>query len=249
MSEFHTGADYVQAITALQSDRRARTAFQDLVLRIASPGAALFDFGAGPGTDARFYAERGYTVRAYDVDSGMCEYFSVHCREFIQTGQVALESGTYEDFLARKSADDGGRVELVTSNFAPLNLIDDLRSLFEKFHALTGPNGKVLASVLSPYFIGDLKYGWWWRNLRRLRRDGHYSVRGVQCPVVRRRLADFADQCAPHFALKHVFRGLLPSWGQRGNDVDMSRRARSAWLRLTTCRFMFLLFEKRNEDA
>jgi SAM-dependent methyltransferase len=246
MSEIHTGADYVGAITALQSDRRARSAFQDLVLRCAPPGSALFDFGAGPGIDARFYAERGFTVGAYDVDPAMCEYFSVHCRDFIQAGQVALDGGTYQDFLARKTVGDGRRVELVTSNFAPLNLIDDLRELFAKFHDFTAPNGKVLASVLNPYFIGDLKYGWWWRNSLRLWRDGHYSVQGVQAPIVRRRLADFAAQSAPYFTLKRVFPGLPSHRGRHANGVDMSRDVGHAWLRLITCRFMILLFEKQD---
>jgi hypothetical protein len=66
MSEIQAGADYVEAITALQSDRSARSAYQDLVLRIATPGAALFDFGAGPGIDARFYAEREKHPRAHE---------------------------------------------------------------------------------------------------------------------------------------------------------------------------------------
>jgi SAM-dependent methyltransferase len=246
MSEIHTGADYVGAITALESDRRARSAFQDLVLRIAIPGAALFDFGAGPGIDARFYAERGFSVGAYDVDPGMCEYFSAHCREFIQAGRVELEGGSYRDFLTRKAVGDGRRVDLVTSNFAPLNLIDDLRDLFAKFHDLTAPDGKVLASVLSPYFIGDLKYRWWWRNSLRLWRDGHFAVQGVQAPIIRRRLADFAGQSAPYFALKRVFPGLPPYRGRDANGVDVSRDGRYAWLRLTTCRFMILLFEKRD---
>ena len=57
-----TGAAYVAQISARQSDRRARFAFQQLVFRIVQPGGALFDFGAGPGIDARFYAESGYTA-------------------------------------------------------------------------------------------------------------------------------------------------------------------------------------------
>jgi SAM-dependent methyltransferase len=245
MSGFHTGSEYVEAITALESDRRTRSAFQDLVLRIASPGAALFDFGAGPGIDARFYAERGFRVVAYDVDPGMYEYFEMHCREFMESGQVTLETGSYREFLTRKTGDEEGRVELVTSNLAPLNLIGDLDALFAKFHDLTAPNGKVLASVLSPYFIGDLKYGWWWRNSLRLWRDGHFSLEGAQAPIVRRRLADFAGRSAPYFALKRVFPGLPPAWARRGNGIAVSGGAGPAWLRLTACRFMFLLFEKR----
>jgi Methyltransferase domain len=243
MSDGHSGRNYVEAITARRSDRLARSAFQTLVLQLASPGAKLFDFGAGPGIDAKFYAERGYVLQAYDVDPQMCEYFSGHCREFIQTGQVRLECGAYQDFLARKTTDDR-RVALVTSNFAPLNLIDDLPGLFAKFNALTERGGKVLASVLSPYYIGDLKYGWWWRNSRRLVRDGYFSVRGSQAAIVRRRLANYAGQCAPYFALTHVFPG-QPSRGSHANGVALNRGSGAAWLRLTTCRFMFLLFEKR----
>ena len=243
MTGMHTGAEYVAAIAERQSDRRARAAFQDLVVRIAAPGAALYDFGAGPGIDARFYSEHGFSVGAYDVDPGMCEYFAAHCREFIQAGRVELNGGTYPEFLARKSAADG-RVDLITSNFAPLNLIDDLRGLFAKFHQLTAPEGKVLASVLSPYYIGDLKYGWWWRNSLRLWRDGHYAVPGAQASIIRRRLDDFAAQSAPYFALTRIFRGLQSSKGEPADGVDVSHGSGRAWLSMTRCRFMFLLFEK-----
>src|SRR5580658_3398034 len=134
-----TGAEYVKQITALESDRRARAAFQNLVLRVAPPGGALFDFGSGTGMDARFYAENGLTVAAYDVDPEMCEFFAAHCRDLIDSGRVSLERGDYRDFLARQSAAGIRGIDLVTSNFAPLNLIADVRELFAKFHALTRP--------------------------------------------------------------------------------------------------------------
>ena len=249
MSRGHAGKDYVGAITALQSDRRARSAFQDLVLRTVSPGAALFDFGAGPGIDARFYAERGFTIEAYDVDPAMCEFFAAHCRDFIQAGKITLAGGSYREFVGRKAIRNDRGVDLVTSNFAPLNLIDDLRDLFAKFDALTVPGGIVLASVLSPYFIGDLKYGWWWRNAARLRREGHFSLPGDHGSIVRRRLADFAAQCAPYFTLERAYRGLPPSRPQDALGVDMARDGRYAWLRFTMCRFMILLFRKRPRGA
>lgn len=238
-----TGAEYVKQITALESDRRARAAFQNLVLRVAPRGGALFDFGSGTGMDARFYAEHGLSVAAYDVDPQMCEFFAAHCRDLIDSGRVSLDRGEYREFLARRSE---GRIDLVTSNFAPLNLIANLRELFAKFHALTGPGGRVLASVLSPYFLGDLKYRWWWQNSLRLWRDGHYCVPGAQAPIVRRRLADFAAQSAPYFALRRVYRGLPPSTARDAEGMDVSAGARHAGLRVSTCQFMFLLFDKRH---
>jgi SAM-dependent methyltransferase len=240
-----TGAEYVKQITALESDRRARAAFLDLALSIAPRGAALFDFGSGPGIDARFYAEQGCSVAAYDVDAKMCEFFAERCHDLIDAGCVKLETGSYRDFIARSNARADRHIDLVTSNFAPLNLITDLNELFAAFHALTGPNGKVLASALSPYFAGDLRYGWWWRNAPRLWRDGHFSVPGAQAAIMRRRLADFAAQSAPYFELERVFRGLPSKQLQRAHGIDVRHGPGFAWTHLTTCRFMFLLFRKR----
>lgn len=248
MSEIVTGAAYVEALTSLESDRRARAAFQDLVLRIARPGATLFDFGAGPGLDARLYAERGFVVAAYDIDPKMREFFSVQCREFIETGQVVLYGGSYREFLAGNNSAERP-ADLVTSNFAPLNLVPDLRELFAKFHALTRPDGHVLASVLNPYWVRDLKCPWWWRNAARLWRDGYYFVPGPLAPTVRRRLANYATEGAPYFVLERVFRG-MPTRGSTDSDgVNVSGGIRHAWLRLTRCQFMFLLFRKQNNLA
>jgi SAM-dependent methyltransferase len=242
--ELITGAEYVEQITALESDRRARAAFLDLALKVARPGAALLDFGAGTGMDARFYAGHGYRVTAYDVDTKMCEFFAEHCRDLIDAGRVNLEAGPYADFLARHRAAPTSSIDLVTANFAPLNLIGDLNELFAAFHALTRPGGKVLASVLNPYFLGDLRYGWWWRNAPRLWSRGHYSVAGAQAPIVRRRLTNYAAQSAPYFTLERVFRGLPPMNGRRADDTDASASHGSAWPRLVTCRFLFLLFKR-----
>ncbi len=239
-----TGAEYVRQITALESDRRTRSAFHHLVARIAPAGARLFDFGCGTGMDARFYAEHDYKVAAYDVDARMCEFFSGHCHELMAAGSIVLLRGGYREFLAGDFPAPQ-TVDLVTSNFAPLNLIDDLRELFSKFHAITAPQGRVLVSVLSPYFLGDARYGWWWRNLARLWRTGRYALPGAQAPIVRRRLIDYARQSAPYFELRGVFRG-LPTRGRRPrDDMPGADRDGAAWLRLTTSRYMFLLFEKR----
>jgi SAM-dependent methyltransferase len=240
----HTGATYFERITALESDRRARAAFQQLALRHAPPGGALFDFGAGPGIDARFFAERGFSVDAYDVDPAMCEFFTRHCREFIASGRICLGSGDYQAFLAGETPPAARLVDLVISNFAPLNHVDDLRPLFARFHALTVPNGKVLASVLTPYFIGDVKSRWWWRHAPLLWRERRFFVRGVVAPShTRRRLADFAASSTPYFRLARAFRGLPPLFTQEARGMRVGWGS-CASLPLCTARFMFLLFER-----
>jgi SAM-dependent methyltransferase len=236
------GAEYVGHITSQESDRRTRAAFRDLVLSTASPGAALFDFGAGPGIDARFFAERGFTIDAYDVDPRMREYFADHCRDLMDSGRVTLDGSSYREFLTRATAERPA--DLVISNFAPLNLVDDLRELFGKFNALTGPKGRILASVLSPYYGDDLRTRGWWRGATRLWLNGELFLPGPQAPYYRRLLDNFRTVSTPHFRLSRVFRGLPPSQEGQWQSID----GPFTWLRAAKCRYLFLLFEKTDRQ-
>jgi SAM-dependent methyltransferase len=233
-----TGADYVAAMSVRASDRRARAAFQSLALHAAGPAATVFDFGAGPGIDARFYAEHGLRVAAYDIDPGMSAFFADYCRDLIRDGRVELHIGSYQDFLAGPSF-WRERFDLVTANFAPLNLVTDLRELFACFAVMTRRGGGVLASVLNPYYLGDLRYGWWWGNAYRLLRDGHYGLPGAQGMIFRRTLEDLSHQCAPYFVLHDVY-------ATGGYAAPILRGV--AGLRLTASRFMFLMFRKRTRQ-
>ena len=158
------GEGYVKAITLTTEDRRTRASFQSRVLSLVPPGAALFDFGAGPGIDAGFYARHGFSVDAYDTDPAMLEYLRAHCREAIAAGQIRVHATDYASFLTGAARGERA-IDLVASNFAPFNLVTDLPALFAALAPLTGPSGQILAGVLNPYFPGDLKYGWWWRGL------------------------------------------------------------------------------------
>ncbi|HTC45448.1 MAG TPA: methyltransferase domain-containing protein [Steroidobacteraceae bacterium] len=226
------GAQYVSQITAQESDRRARAAYRELVLRTVPAGAALFDFGAGPGIDARFFGERGFTVDAYDVDPRMRKFFAEHCAQLMAGGRVRLDGRSYAHFLTGTTPEPRQCVDLVLSNFAPLNLVDDLGGLFEKFHALTAPQGKVLASVLNPCFIAELRSRWWWRGAPRLWRDGELFLPGPQAPHYRRLLRHYRAASAPHFQLSRVY------------GCDLRRGGRLAPLQLAACRYLFLLFER-----
>jgi SAM-dependent methyltransferase len=245
--ETHTGWVYFERITSRQVNRRVRATFQELVLRIAPPGATLFDFGAGPGIDARFFAERGFSVDAYDVDPKMCETLAVYCREFIDSGTVTLDRSSYREFLARETPAAGRFADLVISNFAPLNQVDGLPELFAKFHALTTPAGRLLLSVLTPFYLGDMRSRWWWRHAPRLWYTGRASVRtGGAPPHTRRRLADFCASSSPYFELTRVFPGLASGPQRQPHGIDVARPGPGAWLRLARSQFMILLFEKRD---
>jgi hypothetical protein len=197
--------------------------------------------------DARFYAERGFQVQAYDLDPEQRAHFVSECHDLIDARRVILERGAYEDFLTRDRS--GGGVDLVTANFARLDLIADLHELFAAFHELTVPGGHVLASVLSPYFFGDLRYRWWWRNLPTLTRASRYSGPRAEAPICRRTLPDFTAESLPYFALETVFPGLSARRVREAAGLPVGGGTRGAWLRLTGCRFMFLLFTRRQTSV
>jgi SAM-dependent methyltransferase len=172
----------------------------------------------------------------------MREHFREYCREFIASGQVTLDDRSYSQFVSTSSA--GESIDLVISNFAPLSLVDDLPALFAKFHSIIAPGGKVLASVLNPYFAGDIRYLWFWRQVvPALWRDGQFCSPGPQGPVYRRRLAYMRARSAPHFMLTRV----LPCLPIPRLPTILSaapRRHTMPWLRMLRCRFLFLLFER-----
>lgn len=244
MIDAHAGAEYVRAIQHDKSDRQAREAFQSLALTHVPPGGTIFDFGAGAGIDAGFFAACGLLVRVYDNDPRMRRHLAETCRDSIDAGQIIPETGEYADFLARSPEPGVPRVHLVIANFAPLDLIDDLPLLFAKLHTLTAPGGGLLASVLSPYFVGDLRFRWRWGGLIGQWRTGKLVVPGAHGDITRRRLPVFAADCAPWFRLERVFRGLPPRNAAQAAGIDFALSPRTAWLALTRCRYMFLLFRK-----
>jgi len=200
------GEAYIAEMQVKASDRHARRAFQDLALQIALPGSCIFDFGAGPGVDAKLYAAQSRRVLAYDADPRMCSAFGRHCDTEIAAQQVVLYQGPYPEFLQEqvRKISRTHSVGLVTANFAPLNLIDNPKALFAALHVLTAPGAVLLASVLNPNFLGDLDQRWWWKSRWTYWRRGYFCVHGAAGDVFRRSHHELAAQAAPYFSLQSV---------------------------------------------
>ncbi len=233
------GESYVAALTARRSDRLARDAFRDTALQLTRPGERILDFGCGPGIDVGFYVGHGRTVVGYDNDARMTDAFERLCAHELSEGHASVLAGPYESFLNRHVA--ALRAEslftLIASNFAPLNLIDDLAPLFRSFASLLAPNGKVLASVLNPTYPRDLRYGWWWRNCLDHLRYGEFAVPGAAGNIWRRSPQRFAEPASPALRLEAVLRGLPPTGRQPLETAGSLGRLSS--------RYLFLLFGHR----
>jgi SAM-dependent methyltransferase len=236
-----TGAAYVEAMERDPRDREYRRAFQRLALSLVDRHGSMFDFGSGPGIDSRHYARAGRHVHAYDVDAGMCSYFEKHCASEIAAGSIRLHGGGYGEFLT-SAQPSAGSMDLVVSNFAPLNLVAELPPLFEKFSSMLGAEGRVLVSVLNPFFGGLMRSRGWWLGLPALLITGRYTAKlhGI-LPVTRWQPARLARAAAPRFKLAaiHVTDGSADRTPRR-----FTRLSPRAWLAITGSEFLFLQFER-----
>lgn len=192
----HTGQAYHQFMLASRRDQRVRDRFLNTALQRLPAGARVLDLGAGTGIDARVYAAHGHPTLVHEPAASMRSFLRRHCRTEIESGTIRVVSPPLTD-----------SVHAVTADFAVFNHIEDLPSLFHDLAAVVEARGFVLASLLSPYFLGDARYGWWRANLVKLLRDGHYASPSES------RIHRFAPRvvvraAAPHFLLERLW----PRW-------------------------------------
>lgn len=243
MTSLVSGKAYVDALNASEKDRACRRAFQNLVFSLCPLGGTVFDFGCGAGTDAKLFASRGIRVDAYDVDSDMCAYFTEVCAIELQSGSITLETGEYGDFLERHMSASHRKSDLVTANFAPVNLVASPRELFRAFSNILTVQGRVLASVLNPFCAGDMRYRWWWKNAGKLVAKGSYAVDGAQAPIRRWSPVSLASEVAPMFVVEAIFAGSAKD----AADDSLPRKIRMSsvrdWPAIASSQFLFLLFK------
>jgi 2-polyprenyl-3-methyl-5-hydroxy-6-metoxy-1,4-benzoquinol methylase len=193
-------------------DLKVRSRFQQLVYQIAPRGGTILDFGAGTGIDAKAYAQRGFKVLVCEPCAENRTELVRHCCDELESGNITITDLTVS-----------GYVHVIAANFAVLNLVADPSALFATFDRVLESNGRVVASLLNPFFACDARFRWWRENFLSLLRSGRYAVEGDDGPVYR------FTPAAISLAAQPMFRRitLLP----RGPG-------------LAICQYMFMVFQK-----
>ena len=184
----HQGRAYHEFMLASRMDMRIRRDFHQFVQKFTPVQGTILDFGAGTGIDAKTYVAWGSKVLVHEPDEENRRYLTVYCREELAKGNIVIT-----DLAANGAAD------AITANFAVLNLIADPKALFAKFDHMLMPKGRVVLSLLNPYFLGDARYRWWRTNLGPLLHRGSYSVEGEDGPVYRFTPSSIAAAAQPAF--------------------------------------------------
>ncbi|HJU26593.1 MAG TPA: hypothetical protein VJ722_07965, partial [Rhodanobacteraceae bacterium] len=159
----------------------------------------------------RIYPANGHPTFVHEPSQAMRDCLLRHCRDEIARNTVIP--------VARPLTH---KVHAVTANFAVLNHIVDQQPLFEECAQVIDRGGFFLASMLSPWYLGDARHRWWWANIANLVRNGSYPSPG-ESRIHRFTPGAVARAAAPHFRLER----LVP----RGSG-------------LATSLYMFMLFRR-----
>jgi ubiquinone/menaquinone biosynthesis C-methylase UbiE len=122
-----------------------RNRVREHVLRYLPAAGDILELNAGTGTDAVWFADRGYRVHATDIAEGMQAKLREKVRARGLGGRVTTEicSFTALDSIRRR-----GPYDLIFSNFAGLNCTEELDSVLRSFAPLLKPGGQVSLVIL-----------------------------------------------------------------------------------------------------
>jgi ubiquinone/menaquinone biosynthesis C-methylase UbiE len=125
-----------------------RNRVREHVLRHLPAAGSILELNAGTGTDAVWFAERGYRVHATDIAPGMQEKLREKVKALGLGARVTTElcSFTTLDRLRQR-----GPYDLIFSNFAGLNCTEDLGEVLRSFGPLLKPGGQVSLTILPPF--------------------------------------------------------------------------------------------------
>jgi len=125
-----------------------RKRVRDHVERFINPQSKILELNAGTGEDAIYFAQRGHSIHATDISSGMQEILLQKILSASLTDKVSCELCSFTQLEKLKNK---GPYDLIFSNFAGLNCTNELEKVLRSFSTLLNPGG-VITLVLLPKF-------------------------------------------------------------------------------------------------
>ena len=196
---FNQAAATYDAEMATRATQAVRLRVEQMVARHAPGAVAVLDFGCGTGGDTVRLADRGLRVLAYDVSEGMLERLQERCATPIAAGRVVAVAGDIDDLYRALAA--FGSVQAVVANFAVLNLLPDLSAFRELVINRLPAVQAIILGVQNPFYLPDLRAGWWWRGMWKGRRTGEIVCDASRLTTRRYYIGTLAAALAPAFRL------------------------------------------------
>lgn len=130
---------------------RMRKRVYEFVTSRLPKDARILDLACGTGTDAVWFAQRGYKVHGVDISGEMLKRASQKANELGLQDRLTFEQMSYTDL----KNSDLGPFDLTFSNFGGLNCVADLSLVAESVRPLMKPNARVIWAIMPPFCLWE----------------------------------------------------------------------------------------------
>lgn len=122
------------------------------VLKHLPKKASILELNAGTGEDAIYFAQRGHTVHATDISTGMLAILEKKVADKQLGSNITKEQCS---FTALEGLINQGPYDQIFSNFAGLNCTDKLDKVLQSLSPLLKPGGVVTLVILPTFCLWE----------------------------------------------------------------------------------------------
>jgi ubiquinone/menaquinone biosynthesis C-methylase UbiE len=182
--------------------KKLRNRIYRLIETYVSPPSQILDMNCGTGTDAAYFAGRGFHVTGLDISEVMVTKAKSKL-ESLHAASYQFLQGSYENLDMFENSQFG----LVLSNFGGLNCTDNLEPLGNQLQRIVKPGG-VFAAIVMPRFslwetCSCLLDGDTTKAFRRFGRSSTASLCSVSFPVYYHTTRKLQQSLGPAFLRRH----------------------------------------------
>lgn len=152
----------------------------EVALKYLKTGDRILELNSGTGTDAVFFAKKGFEVVATDLSDGMIEKIQIKVISENLSDKISVRQCSFTELEKLYPQ----KFDFIFSNFGGLNCVDDLGKVTKHFPNLLNNGGRIMFVIMPPFcpweivqiLRGKIKFA-----LRRFNKSGAKSnVEGIQ---------------------------------------------------------------------
>lgn len=130
---------------------RMRKRVYDFVTARVPKGSRILDLACGTGTDAVWFAQRGYYVHGVDISGEMLKRAKQKAKELGLEDRLSFDQMSYTDLKESKL----GPFDLTFSNFGGLNCVSDISVVAENVSPLLKADARVIWAIMPPFCLWE----------------------------------------------------------------------------------------------
>ena len=130
---------------------RMRKRVYEFVTARVPKGSRILDLACGTGTDAVWFAQRGYHVHGVAISGEMLKRARQKAKQLGLEDRLSFEQVSYTDLKNSNLGD----FDLTFSNFGGLNCVSDISQIAESVRALLKPDAFVIWAIMPPFCLWE----------------------------------------------------------------------------------------------